>query len=81
MNKVVCRCNHEFGTIVELLEHYEHAHSAKAVAPAYDSVQYRRVTYKPRKPRLATVRIIRLGPAYFEPEKKAEPQAIIPNDL
>lgn len=54
MNKLICRCNCEFQTISELLEHRDAAHSAKTAK--YDSVQYRRIARKPAKPVVRAVK-------------------------
>lgn len=51
MNKVVCRCNREFETFVELLEHFESEHTVEARARriSYLKNKSRRIKY----PRLA----------------------------
>lgn len=73
MNKVICRCNREFETIVELLEHVEDEHT-----PAGMIRKAATRTYHPRLAKPKPAIIYRLGPSYYAPRDKQEK---IPNDL
>lgn len=85
MNKVICRCNKEFETIAELLEHYETEHSTRGIARR--AMGNEALQQKIRRVKMKPV-MIRLGPTYYELENKQNPEdrettpaEFIPNDL